>query len=125
MAAPGVAPGPGPRARATTGRGAGRVHGRDRAGTGQGRVPGTRNVQGQAAPEAAPGAAAYTARTVAEFIAVLDGIVVFDRDLSHFREKKARLSIHSIVFEQELSNRIALGVTAPLRASWPIVINPA
>ena len=37
-------------------------------------------------------------------MAVLDGIVVFDRDLSHFREKKARLSIHSIVFEQEFSD---------------------
>ncbi len=44
-------------------------------------------------------------------MAVLDGIIVFDRDLSRLREKKARLSVHSIVFEQELSNRSFLDQT--------------
>ncbi len=37
-------------------------------------------------------------------MAVLAGVEVFDRDLSHFREETAKLSVHSIVFEQELSN---------------------
>ena len=37
-------------------------------------------------------------------MAVLDSVEVFDSDLSHFREKKAKLSIHSTIFELELSN---------------------
>ena len=47
-------------------------------------------------------------------MAVLDSVEVFDSDLSHFREKKAKLSIHSTIFELELSNHSFLDWTTLL-----------
>ncbi len=61
-------------------------------------LPAHQLVFGEGRPETLP-VAGWLPRLHNSRLPPLDGIVVFDPDLSHFREKKAKLSIHSIAFE--------------------------